>query len=201
VRGEAIVPGQPDEVVVALDLTAVRDSAQEAYDDVASRSAALDSLCGELEIAAVARSTAGVSVEQHYEYGEHGKREHRGYVASNRVLVRVADAALVSRLLKEAVSRAQASVQGPGWRVAADNPAFIEACRRAATAARRKAEAYADALGLVLGNVVEAREPRATTGPIFRGIAFARHEEEIPIDPGELDVRAALDVTFALEQP
>ena len=200
-RGEAIVPGQPDEVVVALDLSAVRDSPQDAYDDVAARSAELDALWGELEIAPVARSTAGVSVVQHYEYGEHGKREHRGYIASNRVLVRVADAAVVSRLLKEAVSRAQASVQGPDWRVAADNPARIEACRRAATAARRKAEAYADALGLVLGDVVEAREPHATIGPVFRGIALARQEEEIPIDPGELDVRAALDVTFGLGQP
>jgi uncharacterized protein YggE len=181
VRGEAVVPGRPDEIVVALELSAIRETPEAAYDDVAGRSAELEALFGELEIAPAGRSTTGVS---------------------NRVSVRVADPALVSRLLREAVARAEAGVKGPGWRVAPDNPARIEACRGAAAVARLKAEAYADALGVRLGRVVEAREPLVTPGPVPRGVMLAAvQQEDIPIDPGELDVFATVDVTFALEQP
>jgi uncharacterized protein len=188
--------------VVALELSAIRETPEAAYEDVAGRSAELEALFGELEIAPAGRSTTGVSVQAHYEYGDHGRRERKGYVASNRVSVRVADPALVSRLLREAVARAEAGVQGPGWRVAADNPARIEACRRAAAVARLKAEAYVDALGLRLGRVVEAREPLVTPGPVPRGVMLAAvQQEDIPIDPGELDVFATVDVTFELEQP
>ena len=44
---------------------------------------------------------------------------------------------------------------GPRWWIAPDNPARVEACRQAAAEAKRKAEAYADALGLRLGAVAE----------------------------------------------
>ena len=201
VRGEAVVPGRPDEAVVSLELAAVRATAEEAYEDVAGRSGALDQACSAVGIDPSARSTAGVTVQEHREYDERGRPEHRGYVASNRVVIRLEDAALVGGLLREAVVRAQARVLGPVWRVASDNPARAEACRRAAGEARRKAEAYADGLGLGVGAVLEAREPWAGGDPRReRGMTFSALDAEIPVDPGELDVRAAVEVTFALEQ-
>jgi uncharacterized protein YggE len=202
VRGEGAAPGQPDEIVVALELSAVRAAAQDAYDEVAAQSDALNGLCDELGIAGAARSTAGVSVQEHREYDDRGRPEPRGYVASNRVLVRVADAVLVSRLLREAVTRSAARVSGPWWRLAAENPARAEACGRAARDARRKAEAYADALGRRLGAIVEVREPAASPVGGGRSASFGAlmaAEPEIPVSPGELDVRAAVEVTFALE--
>jgi uncharacterized protein YggE len=203
VRGEAIVQGTPDEVVVAISLSATRDRPELAYDEVAGQRDTLEALFDELEIDPAARSTAGVAVDKHQEYAEHGALVDRGYRASTRVLVRVAEAALVSRLLREAVTRSQAHVSGPWWRIADDNPARTEARQKAAADARRRAETYADALGARLGPIVAATEPGAQAPQVVRGQAlFARRApEEIPVDPGELDVRAALDVTFELEQP
>jgi uncharacterized protein YggE len=201
VRGEGAAPGQPDEVVVSLGLSETRDRPELAYDEVAARSSTLEALFDELGIDAAARSTAGVSVDRHHEYGEHGRREELGYRASTRVLVRVTDTTLVSRLLREAVTRAQAHVEGPWWRIAADNAARTEARRRAALDARRRAETYAEALGGTLGRVIDVREPGTAPQAAGRFATFAAIDQpEIAVDPGELDVRALVDVTFALEE-
>jgi uncharacterized protein YggE len=94
--------------------------------------------------------------------------------------------------------------------IAAENAARLEACCRAATTARAKAQAYADALGLRLGSLVEGAEPgtqrSGTQGTDFgarhsRAMRFdvVTEEPEIRVDPGQLDVRAAVELTYALE--
>jgi uncharacterized protein YggE len=195
VRGEAVVPGVADAALVSLALEATRDRPESAYDDVAARSESLHLLLDELEIERARRSTAGVSVQEQFEHDAHGRREHRGYRASARMSVRV-DPPLVSRLLREAVARAEASVEGPYWRLAGDNAARTEARRLAALDARRRAETYAEALGMRLGAIVSVTEP-GTAVPLAMGGFQVAHE--IEVDAGELDVRGAVEVTFALE--
>ena len=203
VRGDASVPGRPDEVVVSLQVTAVRAAPDEAYGDVATRSERLDTLLDELGLPRGARSTAGVTLQEHVEYDERGRAEQRGYRATNALSVRLRDHGALGRLLREAATQTQAQILGPYWVIAGDNPARLEACRRAAETARRKAEAYADALGLRLGALVEATEPGATVPTARRMMARAdfapMHEPEIRVEPGQLDVRAALDATYAVE--
>jgi uncharacterized protein YggE len=200
VRGEAVVAGRPDGVTVGLELSAVRASAAEAYDEVAGRTEVLDVLSEELGIAAADRSAVGVTVQPHHEYDGRGNAEQRGYAASNRVLVHVVDHTVVSTLVREAVTRSGARVSGPRWWVSTENPARAEACRDAARDALRKAEAYAEALGRRLGAPLIVREPHTTpfdpSSGTFAAIDAAR---EIPIAPGDLDVRAAVEITFALE--
>jgi uncharacterized protein len=207
VHGFATVPGTPDEAVVSFELKALLPTSEEAYADVAERSRRFDALCDSLGVAGSARSTLGISVR---EEREHDGREwrHRGYVASSRVLLRMADSRLVATLLKDAVESVQAQVAGPWWQVAKTNPARTEACRQAAAEARRKAEAYAEALGIRLGMIVEVREPewRGHEWPeMGRPLSFASidpaGEAQIPVHGGNLDVSAAVDVTFAIEHP
>ncbi len=57
------------------------------------------------------------------------------------------------------VAEAGAEVTGPRWSLVPDNPAHEAARRAAASDARRRAEAYADALGLTLGPVAWVAEP------------------------------------------
>jgi uncharacterized protein YggE len=84
VRGAAVVQGTPDEVIVVLSLSAERERPELAYEDDASQSAALEGMFDEPAIGSGARSTVGVSVDRNDEYGEHGRREQRGYRASTR---------------------------------------------------------------------------------------------------------------------
>jgi uncharacterized protein YggE len=200
VRGEGFAPGHPDEIVVALDVSAVRASAEQAYDDVAVRSETLSTLLDELGIEAAARSTAGVSIQPNVEWDEHGRSEQRGYHASNSLVIRTPDQGVVSTLLREAVTRAGADVTGPWWRIASTNPARSVACREAALDARRKADAYADALGQRIVGLVELRERVPTAAEMTEAYgARMAMSAEVAVTPGKLDVRAAVEATFALE--
>lgn len=207
VRGEAVVSGRPDEVVLSLAVTAVERSPEEALEVVARRSEELEAILAESGVEPDRWTTSGLSVAEEREY-EKNRWVNRGYRATNAVTVRLSEASGVGRLMREATSRTSARVDGPWWRIAPDNPARGEACRRAAAEARRKAEAYAEALGMRLGRVRSVTEPGLTARhdvsmrPLLRAApqALAAPEPaEVPVQSGELDVGAAVEVTFELQ--
>jgi len=199
-RGEAVVPGRPDEGIWTIEVTALGPVPDEALGDVATRTSALTALLDELGVPAELRSTSGVSVREEFDHVD-GKQVRRGFRASDVTTVRLREPAVAGRLLQGAIERAQAQVRGPSWWIAPDNPARVEACRQATVEARRKAEAYAEALGLALGPVVEIREPGAGASPVARGrgFAIAAMEATVDVDPGELIIEARVEVTFTLE--
>jgi uncharacterized protein YggE len=206
VRGESAVPVQPDELRLQLTLTEVRQAVGEAYDEVAKRAAQLAGVLSELGIDESARSTSAVLVREEREYDdERGRTVHRGYSATSSTHLRVADPSIAGRLIQQAVTETGAQVSGPWWHVAEENPARLEACRRAASNARAKAEAYAEALGTRLGAVAEVSEPDPRVGPGVHRAAQAGFMPlmpdgpEIPVEGGELEVRAAVEVSYAVE--
>jgi uncharacterized protein YggE len=198
-RGEATVPGRPDEGVWTITVGALDATPDAALSDVGTRSEALEAALGELGVGAEQRSTTGVTVREEFDYAD-GKQVHRGFRAQNVVTVRLADHAVAGKLLQASIEKAKAEVRGPVWWIAPDNPARIEACKQAAAEARRKAEAYAEALGMRLGAVAEIREASAGgVSPMPRGMALAASESAIDVDPGELNVDAQVEVSFRLE--
>ena len=108
------------------------------------------------------------------------------------------------------LAAAGAAVSGLRWELDGSNPANDEARRRAGQDARRRAELYADALGVQLGRVAWAAEPGLRVprdhfaGPVaFAAAASPRPggamaEETIEVNPEELTVRAAIEVGFEL---
>lgn len=205
VRGESAVLVDPDEVALRLTLTDVQQTVDEAYEEVAKRAANLSGVLSELGIDEAARSTSAVLVREEREYDERGRAVHRGFSATSSIHVRLTDVSIVGTLIKQAVAGTSAQVEGPWWQATPENPARLEACRRAASIARAKAEAYAEALGVRLGALTEVSEPDLRSIP---QIATARHasftplmddSQEIPIESGALEIRAIVDVTFALE--
>jgi uncharacterized protein len=202
-RGEAVVPGRPDEGVWTIELAALDATPDAALADVGERGKDLDALLEELGVPKEMRSTTGVTVREEFDYVE-GKQVHRGFRAEDLLTVRLQDATIAGRLIQESTARAKANVRGPSWWIAPDNPARVEACRRAALEARRKAEAYAEALGLRLGAVAEVRESVPGIQPLPRpgGTVLAMRaaaDPAVEVDPGELNVAAQVEVTFALE--
>ncbi len=200
-QGDAIVPGTPDEGIWDVVIDALDASADVALVEVGRRSTELGTLLDELGVPPQRRSTTGVSVREEFDYTD-GRQTHRGFRASNVLTIRLTDPAVAGRLIQGAIDRAGAQVAGPRWWIAPDNPARVEACRQAAAEAKRKAEAYADALGLRLGAVVEIREPSAA-GPSPRvrmaPMAMGASAPPLDVDPGELSVDAQVEVTYRLE--
>jgi uncharacterized protein len=197
VRGRVFVSAQPTEVFVSLESAAVRPTAAEAFGEATRRHAALDALCEQLGIDERRRTTTATSV---FEYREQ-MEDAISWRASYATVVHLDDAGLAGRLLQEAVEKAEARVAGgPWWRVGADDPARLEACRLAAADAERRAAVYAEALGLRLTKVVRVVEVgasdlgRESPGPVSFGLS-----EELR--PGTAEVSAAVDVAFELEAP
>jgi uncharacterized protein len=202
-RGEAVAPTRPDEGIWTIEVSSLDASPDQALAAVGTQSKELEALLAELSVPTDKRSTTGVTVREEHDW-EGGKQTHRGYRAQNVVTVRLADPTIAGRLIEGSIARAKASVRGPTWWIAPGNEARLEACRQAAAEAKRKAEAYADALGLHLGEVAEIREPagggiepRPLVGPI--ALRAAAPEPSLEVDPGELEVKAQVEVTFHLD--
>jgi uncharacterized protein YggE len=198
VRGLGVASARPTEAVLTLEVAAVRASAAEAFAEAETRNAALDTLCERLGIAAENRTTTGTSVHEYREQPE----EPVSWRASYSTTVRLHDPELAARLLREAVEEVEARVAGgPWWRVRADDPTRLEACRLAAADAERRATVFAEALGLRRAEVVRAVEVGATDlgeetprSPRFVALDFSAE-----LRPGTAEVSAAVDVAYELE--
>jgi uncharacterized protein YggE len=205
VQGQAVVSAEPDEAHLEIGINTVARSPQAALTLAAGRSEQLEVLFRELKIPRKARSTSGVLVQERREYVK-GKYVNRGYEASNNVTLRLKDPSLIGRLMHEATKRAHASVRGPWWRIARDNPARLEACRQAAADARRRAEAYVEALGGRLGAISQVTEPdvsvrrRSQVGMDMDVMADMAREPQLTVQAGDLDVWATVEVSFQIKQ-
>ena len=203
VRASAAVPGQPDRVELSLGVTALERSAPQALAEVTGKAERLGQVLEALGIAREQWSTSGATVHREVQW-DGSRQVDRGFRGRYQVVVRLTDPSLVGRLLEEAVGSAGAEVAGPWWRIDPANPAHLEAARQAAANGRRKAEAYADGLGLRLGMIVGVREPDTGLAPhqevVFRtASASGTPGQPVDVQPGHLDVVAAVELTFRLE--
>jgi hypothetical protein len=203
VRGEGTAPARPDTVELSLTVSALEASPDAALRRTAERSEALSGLMDEAGIPPERRVTSGVTVRPQREY-ERQRWVDKGFFAAATTVVRLDDPAAIGDLLREAIARAEAQVDGPWWRVAPDNPARAEACRLATAEARRKAEAYAEGLGVRLGSVLSIREPNGQAAvprvmPMAARTQAMGDETEIGVEAGHLDVSASVEVTFQLQ--
>lgn len=192
--------GPPDEVTVGLSAEALLPTASEAFAEATRLAADLVLLCDEIGVPAGSRTTSQVSLAEHGEHTDTGW-QHRGYRASTRVAARLSDADLASRLVSEAAARLEVRIDGPTWRVARDNTAHGEARRRAAEDARSRAEEYAAVLGGRVGAIASIAEPGSGPPlPAARMYAVRQEISPMPLEAGEHEVMAEVDVTFQLEQ-
>jgi len=203
VKGSASAGARPDRAQLSLTVTEIDRDAATALARTADRSRLLEALLQELGIAPEQWTTSGVSVTEEYEWRT-DRNEFVGYRATAGVRVTVRELAQLGLLLGESVTRARAQVAGPWWQVDDDNPVALGLLRAAAIDARRRAEAYADALGLRLGEVDTISEvPLKPEGPGGGGpepamMKMADAVADAPVNPGEIDLAAEVFVRFAL---
>lgn len=159
VRGVGIAPVRPDGARVVLTVRHRAAAADEALGEAARKAQALENLFVQLGIDEERWVTAGLGLEEWTEWDEASRREVRhGYIAMSRVVMTLPDTDSLGKLLAEAVALTEAAVEGPRWDIAPENPAHDESRRQAMADARRRANAYAEAAGLVLGPLLEVVE-------------------------------------------
>src|SRR4051812_40210283 len=170
VRGHGVADVEPGRVEIGLTVTARAATAEEAYADATARAVALVEVFDELGIPAASRVTEGLALNEEPAYPDAPIPRAANYTAWSRTRVRLADVGALRLLIGKAVDRAGAGIEGVQWYVDADHPARLDACRQAAEAARKRAQAYAEALGLPLGSVVAAVEAGAAVPARHRGM-------------------------------
>ncbi len=204
VRGTAAASVTPDFAELTLEISPRAGDAASALDTAAARSQQLVQLLDQHGIAATDRATAGVSVNEEYEYRDN-QQVMVGHRATTAVTVTIRSTDLVGRIVRDAVGDAGAAVRNLVWRVERTNPARAALLAEAARDARERATAYAEALQLRLGEVEVISETPLSAEP-FPGRPMMMAMDAAPrakggemaVSEGLVELTADVHVRFAL---
>jgi uncharacterized protein len=204
VRGTGEVVVVPDQATVRLGMTRQADTAGRAQDDVNRAAQGILEAIRALRIPDEAVRTVDLSLHPVYAPGRPGEDEPRvvGYRATNVVSVRVDDVEQVGSVIDAGLRAGANRLDGIQFGLRRDEEARAEALRRAATAARAKAEELARSLGLRLVEIAEVVEEGATIPPrdVFVHRA-ATLEMATPVSPGSLTVTAGVSLRYTIADP
>lgn len=201
VSAEATVTRSPDQAVVGLAVETVARTAQAATaGNAEAMNAVLDALEG-LGIPRDAIQTESISLSPRYDRSDAAQEPTiTGYQAMNRVRVPVDEVDRVGAVVDAAVSAGANRVLGIRFELADPESAYHDALEQAIAMARREAETAAAALGEPLGPAIRVstggvRAP-APEGPMPE--MMMRNQASTPVQPGELEVRATVHITYRL---
>jgi hypothetical protein len=207
VRGEGEVKAMPDRAVVQVVVDGDGSGRDDAYAAAARLATQVDAVLVTYEASLDRVATAALLVQPKTRWRK-GEAVRSGWRASRTTLLEVTDLSRLGDLLAE-LAGAGAALTGPDWKLDVDHAAHTEARQAAATDARRRAEAYASALGLRVERVVWVAEPglrqgadHGYGGPLTKVFAAARGgaaEDVAVMEVGveEITVVAAVEVGFA----
>lgn len=204
-RGEA--SGVPDLASLTLSVINQAKTAAEASQITTKTAAALVEGLKAMGIAPRDMATDSVELRPAYTREPDARNIPKvtGYVATNRITLRLRDIAQVGAVLDKSVSLGANELRGPSFSF--ENPDRLrDEARRAATAdALRVARLYAEAMGVKLGGLRALTEEPQFGGPrpmamMARASADAA-PPATPIEPGEMDVSASITAVFDIEPP
>ena len=127
-----------------------------------------------------------------------GPQPITGYRASNRVTVRVRDVTKVANVIDVLVGAGANEIGGINFMVSQASKHLDEAREKAIADARRKAEIYAKAAGVTLGEPLSISEEGAPA-PVFRGKMAAPMAAGAPVAQGEETLSVTVSVSWAIK--
>ena len=200
--GTGEVSAAPDMANIDLGVVSDGPSARAALDaNTAAMNQVMD-VIGELGIAPKDVQTSGFSVQPRYfrDPKQRAAPKVVGYHVSNTVHVTVRDLSGLGRVLDQVVTGGSNTINRLAFSFSKPDELMDEARKKAGADARRKAELYAEGLGVKLGPIIEVHETGG--GPQPRPMmmrAAAMEASDVPIATGEQQVRASLNVTWELD--
>jgi len=203
VRGASVASLTPDRAELSLSISHLAADASGALDEVARRSQQLETVLEAHDVRRDEWATDGVQVGEEYQW-RNDANVLVGYRASTAVTITVRSVPLVSTLIGAGVTQVGASVRSLTWRIDADNPARRVLLGEAARDARVRATAYAEALGLRLGEVEEiseltpANEPPPMPRAAMAMAAKMGDTSSLSVSGGLVELAAEVFVRFAV---
>ncbi len=207
--GEIVVTGQgrvdqsPDMAVISLGVQHQAPTARNAMDTVSKATADMLKRLKSNGIHARDIQTSDLSMHPVWDHNATRNNEQRviGFVANNRVLVRVRDLDLLSKVLDDVINDGANQFSGLSFALQDPKPALDEARRRAVADARAKAELYALAAGVDLGAILSLSEANAhRREPMYMEAAAMRSDAGVPVSAGEVSTEAQVTIVFEIAQ-
>jgi uncharacterized protein YggE len=203
VNGEASVSVSPDLAQVEGGVTSEAKTAREASD---ANNAAMGKVLLALKGAGIDEKdyqTSRLSLAPQYAQAtpnRAGPPQITGYRASNRVIIKVRDVTKVANVIDTLVGAGANEIGGINFVVTQASKALDEARSKAIADARRKAEIYAKAAGVSLGEPIGISEEGAASPPVFRSKMSAPMAiAPTPVAPGEEMLSITVNVTWAIK--
>lgn len=198
VPGRGSVTAVPDQAEIAVAVTARAIAPNEAIRDVARRMRTVLDALDAAGIAAPDRQTRHVALQPVQSRDEPGTGLRVvGYLARQNLAVTVRDLPVLGAVLDALVTAGADEIGGIAFE-SSERAALLDIARREAVAdARRTAELLADAAGATLGPVQAITLAGDFGAPRLAMRAMA--DEAMPVAPGEITIRAEVQVVFAID--
>jgi uncharacterized protein len=199
VTGEATVSVPPDQAQIDGGVTSDAKTAREASD---ANNAAMGKVLLALKGAGIEEKdyqTSRLSLQPQYAPNRSGPSPVVGYRASNRVTVRLRDVTKVAGIIDVLVGAGANELGGINFMVSQASKLLDEAREKAIADARRKAEIYAKAAGVTLGEPLGISE-EGGAAPVFRGkMVGGMAASAAPVAQGEETLSVTVSVSWAIK--
>lgn len=196
VTGKGEIRAVPDIAVMSIGVETEAKTPGEALSENAAR---MTAVMARLKKAGILEKDLQTS--QFGIWPVHADREQppkvRGYRASNQLSVTLREIGRIGDILDQAVADGANTVKGPSFTVAEPEPLYQAARDAAIKDAIAKAERYATAADVTLGEIIRIDE--AGGGPVFtRQMRAETMAASTPIAAGENTFSASVTLVFAI---
>jgi uncharacterized protein len=203
--GEGVVKQPPDRAWVTIAAESRARTAQEAQRLNTDAMTAVVEKIRASGVPADAIQTTGYNLQPEFDYAN-GKQTLRGYVARNQVQVRVDTLAKTGDVITASVATGATNVSGVRFDLKDRDSVEREALRLAVRDARRRADSAAGGAGVTIERIIRLEEHRDMADvprpmPMNMAMMEARVAQTaaVPIEAGEIEVRARVTLTVAIK--
>jgi len=198
VTGEASVSVPPDQAQIDGGVSTEAKTAREASD---ANNAAMGKVLLALKGAGIDEKdyqTSRLSLQPQYAPNRSGPSPVVGYRASNRVTIKLRDVTKVASMIDVLVGAGANDIGGINFMVSQASKLLDEAREQAIADARRKAQIYAKAAGVTLGEPIAISEGGSPT-PMFRSKVAGGMAASAPVAQGEETLLVTVSVSWAIK--
>ena len=201
-NGEAVVKRAPDRAWVTIGAESRAKTAAEAQRmNTEAMTAVIDRIKAS-GLPADAVQTTGYNLQPEFDYAN-GKQTLRGYVARNQVQVRIDTLAKTGDVIAAAVTTGATNVSGVRFDLKDRDAVERDALRLAVQDARGRANYMATGAGVTVHSIIRIEEQRDMADiprpmPMNMAMMESRAVQAVPIEAGEIEVRARVTLTVAI---
>jgi uncharacterized protein YggE len=195
VSGEATVAIAPDMAVIRIGVTSQGKTARDASETNSKQMTAVLAAIKDAGIAERDVQTSRLSLQPQYDPNKGGTARLLGFQVTNQLTVKIRDIDKLPAILDRAIAAGANEMSGIEFVVSEQSKLLDQARTEAIADAHRKAELYAGAAGVKVGQVLSIAEEGAAPPP---RLMQAMRAGAVPVAPGEQTLRAVVTVSYEL---